>query len=305
VTLVLSLITESWAIQVSDRRLVWLGTNNKVVRRDDERNKAVVWCSRLAFAYTGLAELGPKREATDEWLARELASWWGEAGPGPHGQDAVVAAIAERASAAMKRPRIARGIPPHMRRHAFIGTGWARFDGKGEMVPYIVHINNFPPGSDPDAPANDEFGVSVQHLPEGEGSIFLNWMGQELDESERELLEELRRGDPRSREYGIHAAEVMVEVVRSVARRNELVGHGLLVNSLPRWAIHPGSTETFLLAGGLTPENLSFLYLPHDSDDRVMRGPRYVCEGRQMSNIQVWVPTEEEIRDLPSGEQES
>jgi hypothetical protein len=36
----------------------------------------VLWCNRLAFAYTGLAELGPMREATDEWLARELAEGW-------------------------------------------------------------------------------------------------------------------------------------------------------------------------------------------------------------------------------------
>ena len=74
-TLVLNLITESWAIQVSDRRLVWLD-RGKIVRKDDERNKAVMWCNRLAFAYTGLAELGPMREPTDEWLARELAEWW-------------------------------------------------------------------------------------------------------------------------------------------------------------------------------------------------------------------------------------
>lgn len=91
--------------------------------------------------------------------------------------------------------------------------------------------------------------------------------------------------------------------MRSVATRNELVGHGLLINSPPRWAIHPGSAETFLLAGGLAPENLGSLYLPHDSDAPVMQGPRHVfCEERQMSNIQVWVPTEEEIKDLPSGE---
>jgi hypothetical protein len=54
-TLVMSLITESWAIQVSDRRLVWLGPDSVVSRKDDERNKAVLWCNRLAFAYTGLA----------------------------------------------------------------------------------------------------------------------------------------------------------------------------------------------------------------------------------------------------------
>jgi hypothetical protein len=294
-TLVLSLITESWAIQVSDRKLVWLGPNDEIVRKDDERNKAVLWCNRLAFAYTGLAELGPKREATDEWLTRELSEWWVEAGAVNQPQDAVVAAIADRATAAVRRPRIARGIPPHLRRHAFVGAGWSRFDGEGGMVPYIVHVHNFPSSTDCEAPAADKFGVAILRLPEGEKQIFVNWMGQELDESEKALLQELKRGDPRSREYGDHAAGVMVEIVRAVAERNELVGRGLLINSLPRWAIHPGDAPTVLLASGPFAEQLTFLHLPHDENDPVIRGPRYVCEGRQLANFQAWEPTQDEI----------
>jgi hypothetical protein len=298
VTLVLSLITESWALQVSDRKLVWLGTNGEIVRKDDERNKAVVWCNRLAFAYTGLAELGPKREATDVWLARELSEWWKEAGSVEQRQDALVAAIADRATAAARRPRIARGIPPHLQRHAFVGTGWARFDGRGGMAPYIVQIHNFPSATDREASAKDEFGVAINRLPEGENQIFVNWVGQELDESEKALLEELRRGDPRSREFGDHAAGVMAEIIRTVAERNELVGRGLLINSLPRWAIHPGDTGTILLASAPAAEHLSFLHLPHDTNDPVLRGPRYVCEGRQMANFQAWEPTQEEIHRM-------
>lgn len=56
------------------------------------------------------------REATDEWLTRELSEWWAEAGTSEPRQDAVVAAIADRATAALRRPRIARGVPPHLRR---------------------------------------------------------------------------------------------------------------------------------------------------------------------------------------------
>jgi hypothetical protein len=61
-TLVLSLITESWAIQVSDRRLVWLDAAGGIVRKDEERNKAVLWVqppgvclyrSRGAWPYAG------------------------------------------------------------------------------------------------------------------------------------------------------------------------------------------------------------------------------------------------------------
>jgi hypothetical protein len=301
-TLVLTVITGSWAIQVSDRKLVWLGPNGEIVRKDDERNKAVVWCNRLAFAYTGLAELGPKREATDEWLARELSGWWMEAGAVNQKQDAVIAAIAERATAAVRRPRIARAIPPHLRRHAFVGTGWARFDGRGEMVPYIAQVHNFPALKDENAPATDRFGVAILRLPEGEKQIFASWMGQELEEPETALLEELKRGDPRSREYGDHAARVMVRIVRSVANRNEFVGRGLLINSLPRWAIQPGEAGTLLLASGPMSEQLTFLDLPHDKHDPVIRGPRYVCQGRQIANFKAWEPTSEEIDPMLSAE---
>jgi hypothetical protein len=297
-TLVLSLITESWAIQVSNRRLVWLDAAGGIVRKDDERNKAVVWCNRLAFAYTGLAELGPMREATDEWLARELAESWTDAGAVEQSQDAVVAAIADRATAAMKRPRIARGVPPHQRRHAFVGAGWARFKGEDRMAPYIAQIHNFPQSSDSDAPVEDEFGVVILRLPVGDKQIFVNWMGQDLDDPAKALLNELKRGDPRSREYGVHAAGVMVEIVRTVAASNELVGRGLLINSLPRWAIHPGQAEIVLLASGPIDQELTFLHLPHDDDQAVIRGPRYVCEGRQMANFQAWEPTEEEIASM-------
>lgn len=304
-TLVLSLITESWAIQVSDRRLVWLDAVGGIVRKDDERNKAVVWCNRLAFAYTGLAELGPMREATDEWLARELAESWANAGAVEQSQDAVVAAIADRASTAMKRPRIARRIPAHQRRHAFVGVGWARFKGEDSMAPYVAQVHNFPESRDPKAPVADEFDVAILRLPAGDKQIFVNWMGQELDEPAKALLDELKGGDPRSREYGSHAAGVMVEIVRTVAASNELVGRGLLINSLPRWAIHPGERATFILASGPTDQELTFLHVPHDQDNAVIRGPRYVCEGRQMANFQAWEPTEEEIASMLGSDQPS
>jgi len=299
VTLVLSLITESWAIQVSDRRLVWLGANGEVVRKDDERNKAVLWCNRLAFAYTGLAELGPMREPTDEWLARELAEWWTRADSTEVSQDAIVAAIVDRATAAMGRPRIVRGIPPWLRRHAFVGVGWARFDGKGDMVPYVVQIHNHSaPGQQ--KPVHHEFGYAIHHLPSGDKPIFVNWVGQGLGPEEHRL-EELKRGDPSSKEFGPYAAGVLVEIIRAVAARNRLVGRGVLVNALPKWAIRPGSRETVLLADAPLWEQLTFLHLPSDSKDPMVRGPLYVCEGRRMSGFQAWVPSPEEIRTMEEG----
>jgi hypothetical protein len=89
----------------------------------------------------------------------------------------------------------------------------------------------------------------------------------------------------------------MVEIVRTVAASNDLVGRGLLINALPRWAIHPGQAETVLLAGGPIDRELTF-HLPHHEDEAVIRGPRYVCEGRQMASFQAWDPTDEEIASM-------
>jgi hypothetical protein len=238
------------------------------------------------------------REATDEWLARELAESWADAGGVEQSQDAVVAVIADRATAAMKRPRIARGVPASQRRHAFVGVGWARFKGEDRMAPYIAQVHNFPESPDPRAPVEDEFRAAILRLPAGDKQIFVNWIGQELDDPAKALLDELKRGDPRSREYGAHAAGVMFEIVRTVAATNELVGRGLLINSLPRWAIHPGQADTVLLASGPIDQELTFLHLSHDDDKAVFRGPRYVCEGRQMANFQAWEPTEKEIASM-------
>lgn len=292
-TLVLSLITESWAIQVSDRRLVWLRPRGKILRKDDERNKAVLWCNRLSFSYTGLAQLGPKREATDEWLTREIAEWSESHGGGEQSQDALIAAIMSRADLAMKRPLIAR-LTPELKRHAFAGVGWARFDGAGEMVPYIVRMQNHWEGSDTVA---DEFRYSIERLPSVDNPLAVTWIGQELGE-ERALLEDLRKGNPASREYGPYAAKVLAGIVRAVADRNEFVGRGLLISALPRWAIHPGSTETLLLSSGPSWDELTFLHLPSDDDDPVWRGPLYVCGGSQIKNFEAWVPSEDEKREM-------
>ena len=51
-TLVLTALTQHEVIQVSDRRFTYL-SGGSVVRRDDEKNKAVLFCGRLMFGFTG------------------------------------------------------------------------------------------------------------------------------------------------------------------------------------------------------------------------------------------------------------
>jgi hypothetical protein len=62
-TLVLSLLTPTHALQASDRRVVSI-RDGEIVEENDERNKAVLFRDRWAFGFTGLADLGPDREPT-------------------------------------------------------------------------------------------------------------------------------------------------------------------------------------------------------------------------------------------------
>lgn len=65
-TLILSLLTHAFTVQVSDRRLTRLDGS----LFEDNENKAQFFCGQSAFAYTGLARLGTVN--TDEWLLETL-----------------------------------------------------------------------------------------------------------------------------------------------------------------------------------------------------------------------------------------
>jgi hypothetical protein len=73
-TLILSLITPHYAIQMSDRMVTWLEDAPGHKRGDckeDDRIKMVLYRNEMVFSFTGTAELECKR--TDIWLLEELA----------------------------------------------------------------------------------------------------------------------------------------------------------------------------------------------------------------------------------------
>jgi hypothetical protein len=215
-------------------------------------------------------------------------------------QGAVIDAIGKRAEIAIGRLAESQDVPRALLRHIFSGVGWAQFDGRGGLVPYVVDIHN----EDPQAGGGigENFSRFIHRLPEGEHPLLVRWVGQEIG-PEEERLGDLRQIDPASKEFGPFAAEVLAKIVRAVAATNELVGRGLLISALPKWAIHPGSGETILLAGGPMWEQLTFLYVPSDDEDPVVRGPLFVCEGRQMSGFEAWAPSAGEIEPVEPGSQ--
>jgi hypothetical protein len=285
-TLILSLLTPHHVIQVSDRRLVWLRSGG-AVRHDDEKNKAVLFCGRLSFAFTGLAELGREERRTDLWLAGVLAEFVRQAETGvlQHGQEAALGFIAARATEEFRRPLIRR-LSTGLKRHAFVGVGWARFEGE-QFAPYLNYISNFH-SEDGQALgcARDSFTVHVRALAPSEGGYLLD-LGQELGEGEKEALTRELATTQREGGGSEPMVELLAEKVREVGSRNRLVGRGLLATVLPRASVKAGSTEVFALSGPPMPEHQTFLYVPPDEDQGVSYGPTFTCGGAVMSDFKV------------------
>lgn len=269
VTLVLSVLTPECVIQVSDRRLVMqVSGTGKAAFEDDERNKAVLWSARLAFAYSGLADLGDDRR-TDLWLAHALAAIVEEARGMPKhlhlDQRHLLERLADRCTEEFRRTSI-QSLDSEMRRQAFVGVGWACFNGEEQFSPYLACVSNLYSRGDsvPLPEPADEFSVWVRRLEPSDGGYFYA-EGQRLDDQEQAALVQ-RLGALDAAFPGPEALiEALIEVVREKADvPGSFVGRGLLVNVLPRASIVAGETESMVLLGPPLPDQQTFLYLRSD-----------------------------------------
>lgn len=120
-TLNISCATHEYAVQVSDRRLT---KDRKVV--EDDANKIVLFCGRMAFSYTGLAEIG--KEKTDIWLTRILAD------PKCQSLSDAVRTIKTRATESFQDVPWSKA----QKRHAFVGIGWTNAAGKEVFQPIVA-----------------------------------------------------------------------------------------------------------------------------------------------------------------------
>jgi hypothetical protein len=270
-TLVLTALTQHEVIQVSDRRFTYM-RGDEVLRRDDENNKAILFCGRLMFSFTGFGDLGTERQ-TDLWLANRICDVIAEATQ-PGDQGAVLQGVAAKATELFRKLRY-RG-----QRHAFIGAGWARFNpdqpqapaSPNEMQPYLALISNFHDGSRELSTASTEFSLFVRVLGSDEKVLVFD-APQHLSSIEtQELANELAAAD------GAPSAMVnaLAGRVRIVAARDPGVGAGLMINSLARSAL--GSPAGFMaLASEPLADAQTFLYVPPSGDTAIQLGPVATC----------------------------
>src|SRR5262245_37528625 len=140
-TLILSCLTNDYVLQVSDRRLTFLGGPRSGQVMDDDRNKAVVWNSIIAFAYTGVTPVDDER--TDIWLTRTLIDA-AKAGLPPD-LPSLLSFLRDSATNAFARLTTLHGRTFH---HTFVGVGWAQLrprdqpSDQGQILPFICSISN-------------------------------------------------------------------------------------------------------------------------------------------------------------------
>jgi hypothetical protein len=305
-TLVLTSLTQHEVIQVSDRRFTYL-SGGSVVRRDDERNKAVLFCGRLMFGFTGLGELGMERQ-TDMWLAGRICDVIAEHDR-PGDQGSVLHGVASKATELFRKPRY-RG-----HRHAFVGAGWARFNAQDpeaparldECQPYRAVVSNFHDEERELANPASEFSLQTRILDKDEG-VFIFDAPHHLSESEREQLKaDLLEADS-ARDLPAMVS-ILGGTVRGVAARDDGVGQGLMINCLPRATL--GTTELMVVASEPLADAQTFLYVPPSGDTTIQLGPVSTCGGTIMSGFQAGaippgtpptqIPSEVSLPDDPPG----
>jgi hypothetical protein len=101
VTFVLSALTRKEVIQASDRRFTYT-QRGKQPSYEDEHNKAVLFCGRLLFSFTGVGDLGMGRQ-TDLWLAERICEVI--TGDRRSDQSAILEGLAEKATQQFRKLR--------------------------------------------------------------------------------------------------------------------------------------------------------------------------------------------------------
>jgi hypothetical protein len=286
-TLVLSLATPHYVVQVADRRISHL--KNKTVMPD--QNKSVMLCNRMAFAYTGMAVL--ESEQTSVWLWKVIQELKNQCSTSD-----VVYHIAKRATEAVSKTNRIHYPEDWQLRHAFIGVGWKQIDD-GELVPTVCRITNYHDrsGKSLDLPAR-EFSVQVKSYTNNTYGLWET--GTPLSARERALLG--RRIDKCGKKGTGPAAPVRLfcDAIWKVHRRlPNVVSNNLLIVMIPKSAAMRHPIAYFTGTPGpkvgvvmskqgcqhaeepLRPEHMAlFAYVPRQGERPVQHAPSMACPGR-------------------------
>ena len=289
-TLILTCITDQFVIQVSDRRLTYLNGPNVGKLMDDDRNKAVLWNSTVAVAYTGVTPIDGVE--TDNWLASTLVE---AARSGVEPEVApYLSYLRDRSTDAFRRLTQLHG---RVFAHAFVGAGWGlfgdrRYPERGERLsPYYVLVSNAcaPDGSWKSNP-DTEFVWSGQGFAPKPGLLRVINTGQPLALQEHRVLTRRLREVMKHDAGPSSAARCLVKAVRGVAARNSAVGSNLMVTCIPREASAAMLSSTHLAASFGAPNRTSCTFQYVSNILTRGYGPHYVAGATLMSHFSIDAP---------------
>ncbi len=265
-TLILTCLAHKHIVQVADRRL----TMPDGALYDDDTNKAVFYCGRVAVAYTGLALMEGK--PTAEWIGACMKD--------ALGTESAMNRVAERAEHHLKRTN------GRDKRLAVVATGWATLQGAQPLRPFICVASNFMTDSWEWRPSAYEQMV-VRTIFLGENSSHLVFSaGQNLTRGEVVNINHLVR---RAVEHGATAsalARILGNMVQSVAcgddDRAGRVGRGMIIHLLSRKALVEGRS---LIVTPLTPDAHSFIYISREGRTNPFQGAVIACNGALLTDF--------------------
>lgn len=278
-TLILTCLTDSAVIQISDRRLSRLGDDPVTVVTDD--TVKVVLADNWLYGYTGLANLNGM--PTHHWLAERLARRGGQR----HGDClADIWGDAEDAidSANKRYPRFAPIA------QAFVGAGWYADTITGEYFPSLYQISNF----------HDASGRACQVGPftctyralQSDEKVHVNAIGARVTDSEISRLS-VAIGKLIARSRGVQSiGRLLFEFMRMMHDRDKTVGDNLLLSCVP---ISQFRTQ---MSGGLSlfmtglPESDKATFCSFSSTGRsaISEAPVYVMNGSIINSFSAGPP---------------
>jgi hypothetical protein len=266
-TLVVSVVSPDFVFQVSDRRVTLEHADGRREIREEPLTKAVVYCDRAVFGFTGYAEVDLRR--SDLWIADQLKDVR-DLGEG-------FDRMRDRLSVIFRRPRYRAG-------HTVTAAGF-KLNNDGTTTPfYAIVTNQFADGQWLVKPAK-EFRCLIELALAGAVGVFAapGWLAGARLQS---LQEEVAAADTLE-----GAVASVVSAMREVAAAHDEVGPDLLLSVLPRSSV--AKPEILLLTGGPPGETPTFHYLAADGDP-VQYGPTFVCNGSIMSGLVVKPLSEDE-----------
>jgi hypothetical protein len=223
-TLIFSLVTDPFVVQVSDRRLTFPdGT-----LFEDEENKCIFYRFQGAVAYTGLARLG--FEPTADWALLPLA------------QDGRIAwalgSLKSEASAKFRSLRPPPAVTPSdwrkIKRTTFVCAGYQRLGNPGQfglrqtpggLYPFCDKVTNTeqPPGGAWSAEASDDFYDILYWLQDFQdvGFGFLTWSGADLRDYEKKRVMRLAKKCLLRTREPEPVARVLARQIREVHERQK------------------------------------------------------------------------------------